>query len=130
MLYGYTQTGCNLHVFENQVMKVTGFENTHTIRSQMNRRAVACHSMESHTKALYWKKNGGKINGNSQVWTWDVETVFECAAKDIPLPPRPYILWTIEELKEELRGRKLKVSGTKDTLIERLEKNNKDEEES
>lgn len=123
---GYTQTGCNLHVAAGKIMKLGGFGNTkETTWSQLNRKLMTRHSMTSYSGALYWKEKGGKVNGNTKVWAWDFDTVVDCVkdGRDILDLHRPLIFWTLEELKQELRSRGLKVSGKKAELVARLEKN-------
>ena len=64
------------------------------------------------------------------IWCWDIDTIANCleSGQDIHALHRPYVLWTVEELKEEMRSRKLMAGGNKDTLIKRLEENDNEKE--
>ncbi|MGH7206896.1 MAG: SAP domain-containing protein [Nitrospiraceae bacterium] len=60
--------------------------------------------------------------GDVEEWVWDDLPVSTPAVEEeAQEETAEYSEWTVEELRDALRGRDLMVSGTKDELIARLE---------
>jgi len=125
---GYTQSGCNFYVRDNQEMKLGGFGNTQTIFSEFRfnlSESGRRHGVGSHQQHLFYKV-GGK-NVNFKIWKRYLTDCFTAVeeGKDLSSVPdeRPYEVRFVVELKEELRARGFRVprrKGRKDDLIQRL----------
>jgi hypothetical protein len=71
----YTQSGCNFHLREGQLMELGGFGNTQTFWSELNLDAEERHSMFSHQKHLFYKVDG-KNHVNAKIWKRYLEDIF------------------------------------------------------